>query len=429
MAMDKKKEKAQLKPVERIVDPEEKKKALNTAIAQITKAFGEGSIMFMGEGHKMNVEHTSTGSLMLDLALGIGGLPKGRIIEVYGAESSGKTTLCLHAVAEAQKAGGTAAFIDVEHALDPVYARKLGVDVDNLLVSQPDTGEQALEIIDTLVRSGALDIVILDSVAAMSTRSEIEGEMGDAHVGVQARLMSQAMRKLTAAISKTNCVAIFINQVREKIGVLYGNPETTPGGRALKFYASVRISVSRGEPIKDGSVILGNRTKCKVVKNKVAPPFKTAEFDMMFGEGISKLGEIIDCAVEFGIIRKSGSWFSYEDMKIGQGKDKVKDYLKNNPDICAEVEKKVREEFEKQAAAPEEGANDADGGKKDGENADTAEAADTKKPAKKTRTSKKSKKVEEPEEVPEEREEPEEDFPADDSFDDDFAEFSAEDFE
>lgn len=429
MAMDKKKEKAQLKPVERIVDPEEKKKALNTAIAQITKAFGEGSIMFMGEGHKMNVEHTSTGSLMLDLALGIGGLPKGRIIEVYGAESSGKTTLCLHAVAEAQKAGGTAAFIDVEHALDPVYARKLGVDVDNLLVSQPDTGEQALEIIDTLVRSGALDIVILDSVAAMSTRSEIEGEMGDAHVGVQARLMSQAMRKLTAAISKTNCVAIFINQVREKIGVLYGNPETTPGGRALKFYASVRISVSRGEPIKDGSVILGNRTKCKVVKNKVAPPFKTAEFDMMFGEGISKLGEIIDCAVEFGIIRKSGSWFSYEDMKIGQGKDKVKDYLKNNPDICAEVEKKVREEFEKQAAAPEEGAESADGGKKDGENADTAEAADTKKPAKKTRTSKKSKKAEEPEEVPEEREEPEEDFPADDSFDDDFAEFSAEDFE
>lgn len=430
MAMDKKKEKTQLKPVERIVDPEEKKKALNTAIAQITKAFGEGSIMFMGEGHKMNVEHTSTGSLMLDLALGIGGLPKGRIIEVYGAESSGKTTLCLHAVAEAQKAGGTAAFIDVEHALDPVYARKLGVDVDNLLVSQPDTGEQALEIIDTLVRSGALDIVILDSVAAMSTRSEIEGEMGDAHVGVQARLMSQAMRKLTAAISKTNCVAIFINQVREKIGVLYGNPETTPGGRALKFYASVRISVSRGEPIKDGSVILGNRTKCKVVKNKVAPPFKTAEFDMMFGEGISKLGEIIDCAVEFGIIRKSGSWFSYEDMKIGQGKDKVKDYLKNNPDICDEVEKKVREEFEKQSAAtPEEGADGADGGKKDGETADTAEAADTKKPAKKTRTSKKSKKVEEPEEVPEEREEPEEDFPADDSFDDDFAEFSAEDFE
>lgn len=429
MAMDKKKEKAQLKPVERIVDPEEKKKALNTAIAQITKAFGEGSIMFMGEGHKMNVEHTSTGSLMLDLALGIGGLPKGRIIEVYGAESSGKTTLCLHAVAEAQKAGGTAAFIDVEHALDPVYARKLGVDVDNLLVSQPDTGEQALEIIDTLVRSGALDIVILDSVAAMVTRGEIEGEMGDAHVGVQARLMSQAMRKLTAAISRTNCVAIFINQVREKIGVLYGNPETTPGGRALKFYASVRISVSRGEPIKDGTEIIGNRTKCKVVKNKVAPPFKTAEFDMLFGEGISKLGEIIDCAVEFGIIRKSGSWFSYEDMKIGQGKDKVKDYLKNNPDICDEVEKKVREEFEKQAAAPEEGANGADGGKKDGENADTAEAADTKKPAKKTRTSKKSKKAEEPEEVPEEREEPEEDFPADDSFDDDFAEFSAEDFE
>ena len=427
MAMDKKKEKAQLKPVERIVDPAEKKKALNTAIAQIEKAFGEGSIMFMGEGHKMNIEHTSTGSLMLDLALGIGGLPKGRIIEVYGAESSGKTTLCLHAVAEAQKAGGMAAFIDVEHALDPVYARKLGVDVDNLLVSQPDTGEQALEIIDTLVRSGALDIVILDSVAAMSTRSEIEGEMGDAHVGVQARLMSQAMRKLTAAISKTNCVAIFINQVREKIGVLYGNPETTPGGRALKFYASVRISVSRGEPIKDGSEIIGNRTKCKVVKNKVAPPFKTAEFDMMFGEGISKLGEIIDCAVEFGIIRKSGSWFSYDDMKIGQGKDKVKDYLKDNPDICAEVEKRVREEFEKQAAAvPEEGAENADGEKKDGENGDTAETADTKKPAKKTKTTRKSKKAAEPEEAPEETAD---DIPVDDTSDDDFAEFSAEDFE
>lgn len=434
MAMDKKKEKTHLKPVERIVDPAAKKKALDTAIAQIEKAFGAGSIMYMGEGKKMNVEHTSTGSLMLDLALGIGGLPKGRIIEVYGAESSGKTTLCLHAVAEAQKAGGTAAFIDVEHALDPVYARKLGVDVDNLLVSQPDTGEQALEIIDTLVRSGAMDIVILDSVAAMSTRAEIEGEMGDAHVGVQARLMSQAMRKLTAAISKTNCVAIFINQIREKIGVLYGNPETTPGGRALKFYASVRISVNRGEPIKEDGAVIGNRTKCKVVKNKVAPPFKTAEFDMMFGEGISKLGEIIDCAVEFGIIRKSGSWFSYDDIKIGQGKDKVKDFLKNDQAICDEVERRVREEFERQSSAPAEGGNgteSADGENKDGE---SAEGKESKKTAKKPRSTKKSKKAAEPEEVPEEM--PEEtaddfadEFPVDDPNEDDFAEFSAEDFE
>ena len=407
MAMDKKKDKT-IKPIERVVDPAEKKKAIQTAIAQIEKQFGEGTVMFMGENRRMSIEHTPTGSLMLDLALGIGGLPKGRIIEVYGAESSGKTTLCLHAVAEAQKLGGMAAFIDVEHALDPVYARALGVDVDNLLVSQPDTGEQALDIIETLVRSGALDIVVLDSVAAMATRAEIDGDMGDAHVGVQARLMSQAMRKLTAAISKTNCVAIFINQVREKIGVLYGNPETTPGGRALKFYASVRISVSRGEPIKDGSELLGYRTKCKVVKNKVAPPFKTAEFDMFFGEGISKLGEIIDCAVEFGIIKKSGSWFSYDDMKIGQGKDKVKDFLKDNADICAEVEKRVREEFERMAAEePSEGEN--------------AEGANGEK---KTKTTKKSsKKAAEPEE---ETEESPEEEPVDD---DDFAEFSAEDFE
>lgn len=347
MAMSKKQEKSKLpaKSADKIVDPEERKKALKTAIAQIEKQFGEGTIMLMGANRRMDIEHTSTGSLMLDLALGIGGLPKGRIIEVYGTESSGKTTLCLHAVAEAQKAGGTAAFIDVEHALDPVYAKKLGVDVDNLLVSQPDTGEQALEIIETLVRSGAVDIIILDSVAAMATKAEIDGDMGDAHVGVQARLMSQAMRKLTAAVSKTNCVCVFINQIREKIGVMYGNPETTPGGRALKFYASVRIEVRRGEPLKKSSEIIGNRTKCKVVKNKVAPPFKIAEFDMVFGEGISKLGEIIDCAVEFGIIKKSGSWFSYDDMKIGQGKDKVKDFLTNNKEICDEVEKKVRDFF------------------------------------------------------------------------------------
>jgi len=349
MAMAKKSDKTPAKTAEKVVSPEEKKKALKVAVAQIEKQFGEGAIMIMGQNRNLNVEHTSTGSLMLDLALGIGGLPKGRIIEVYGAESSGKTTLCLHAVAEAQKAGGMAAFIDVEHALDPVYAKKLGVDIDNLLVSQPDTGEQALEIIETLVRSGALDIVVLDSVAAMATKAEIDGEMGDAHVGVQARLMSQAMRKLTAAISKTNCTAIFINQIREKIGVLYGNPETTPGGRALKFYASVRIDVRKGEPLKDGSEVIGNRVKCKVVKNKVAPPFKTAEFDMLFGEGISKLGEIIDCATEFDIIKKSGSWFSYDDMKIGQGRDKVKDFLRENPDVCNEIEAKVREEFAKNA--------------------------------------------------------------------------------
>lgn len=418
MAMDKKKDKM-IKPIERIVDPAEKKKAIQTAIAQIEKQFGEGAVMFMGDNHRMSIEHTPTGSLMLDLALGIGGLPKGRIIEVYGAESSGKTTLCLHAVAEAQKLGGMAAFIDVEHALDPVYARSLGVDVDNLLVSQPDTGEQALDIIETLVRSGALDIVVLDSVAAMATRAEIDGDMGDAHVGVQARLMSQAMRKLTAAISKTNCVAVFINQVREKIGVLYGNPETTPGGRALKFYASVRISVNRGEPIKDGSELLGYRTKCKVVKNKVAPPFKTAEFDMFFGEGISKLGEIIDCAVEFGIIKKSGSWFSYDDMKIGQGKDKVKDYLKENPDICAEVEKKVREEFERMSAEEQKEGDNAEGS--------DVEKGEKSKPAKKTKTTKKSsKKAAEPEE---EAEEIPEEEPEDIPVDDDFSEFSTEDFE
>lgn len=355
MAMEKKKAAGKTaEKVEKTVDAADKKRAIEIAMAQIDKQFGEGTIMFMGENKHMDLEHISTGSLMLDLALGIGGLPKGRIIEVYGAESSGKTTLCLHAVAEAQKAGGMAAFIDVEHALDPVYAKALGVDVDNLLVSQPDTGEQALEIIETLVRSGAIDIVVLDSVAAMATKAEIDGDMGDAHVGVQARLMSQAMRKLTAIIGKTNCVAIFINQIREKIGVLYGNPETTPGGRALKFYSSVRIDVRKGEPLKNGSDIIGNRVKCKVVKNKVAPPFKTAEFDMIFGEGISKIGEIIDCAVEFNIIKKSGSWFSYDDMKIGQGKDKVKDFLKENAQICEEIEKKVRDEFAKRANDGEE---------------------------------------------------------------------------
>ena len=404
MAMSKKQDKAPAKSADKIVDPKERKKALQTAISQIEKQFGEGPIMFMGENRKLDVEHTSTGSLMLDLALGIGGLPKGRIIEIYGTESSGKTTLCLHAVAEAQKAGGTAAFIDVEHALDPVYAKALGVNVDELLVSQPDTGEQALEIIETLVRSGAVDIVVLDSVAAMATRAEIDGDMGDAHVGVQARLMSQAMRKLTAAISKTNCLCIFINQIREKIGVMYGNPETTPGGRALKFYASVRIEVRKGEPLKDGSNVIGNRVKCKVVKNKVAPPFKTAEFDMLFGEGISKLGEIIDCAVEFDIIKKSGSWFSYDDMKIGQGKDKVKDFLKENTEVCAEIEKKVRDVFAKNAdLIPTDNGNDDE--KPSEENAEGAPAAAAAEEKPKTRGKKKE------------------------AEEDDFAEFSTEDIE
>ncbi len=331
------------KTVAKVTAPEDKKKALDAAIAYIVKQFGEGSVMIMGnEKAKLNVEAVSTGSLGLDLALGIGGLPKGRIVEIYGPESGGKTTVSLQAIAQVQKKGGIAAFIDVEHALDPVYARQLGVDVDQLIVSQPDTGEQALEIIEALVRSGAVDIVVLDSVAAMVTKAEIEGEMGDSFVGVQARLMSAAMRKLTAVISKSDTVAIFINQVREKIGVMYGNPETTPGGRALKFYASVRIEVRSGEQIKEGEKVIGRRTKCKVVKNKVAPPFKSCEFDMMYGQGISKIGEIIDMGVDLGIIKKSGSWFSYNDMKIGQGRESVKKWLIENTDVCDEVEDKIR---------------------------------------------------------------------------------------
>lgn len=394
-----KKKNAVVKPVTRVVDPVEREKVLKSAMAQLEKKFGEGTVMFMGENRRMDIESISTGSLMLDLALGIGGLPRGRIIEIYGTESSGKTTISLQAVAEAQKAGGMAAFIDVEHALDPVYARKLGVDIDNLLVSQPDTGEQALEIIETLIRSGAIDIIVLDSVAAMTTKAEIDGDMGDAHVGVQARLMSQAMRKLTAVISTTNTVAIFINQIREKIGVMYGNPETTPGGRALKFYSSVRIEVRRGEPIKDGGEIIGNRTKCKVVKNKVAPPFKTAEFDILYGEGVSKMGEIVDTAVEFNIVKKSGSWFSYNDMKIGQGRDKVLEYLKANPDICNEIEKKIREEFAKNSALLDSlSSDDEDEGGED----ISAEESSGKKAAKK---------------------------PEQDSDDDDYAEFSPEDIE
>ncbi|CCY74923.1 protein RecA [Eubacterium sp. CAG:115] len=398
--MAEKKKAAPPKPVVRIVDPVEREKVLKTAMAQLEKKFGEGTVMFMGENRRMDIESISTGSLMLDLALGIGGLPRGRIIEIYGTESSGKTTISLQAVAEAQKAGGMAAFIDVEHALDPVYARKLGVDIDNLLVSQPDTGEQALEIIETLVRSGAIDIIVLDSVAAMTTKAEIDGDMGDAHVGVQARLMSQAMRKLTAVISNTNTVAIFINQIREKIGVMYGNPETTPGGRALKFYSSVRIEVRRGEPIKDGGEIIGNRTKCKVVKNKVAPPFKTAEFDILYGQGVSKMGEIVDTAVDFDIIKKSGSWFSYNDMKIGQGREKVLDYLKNNPDICNEIEKKIRDEVAKNSSLLDSHDDEDEAGRIEAEGADSADTSE--KPAKK---------------------------PSAESDEDDYAEFSPEDIE
>ena len=320
---------------------EEREKALKNAIAQIEKQYGAGAVMRLGQNTALNVQSISTGSLTLDMALGIGGVPRGRIVEIYGPESSGKTTVALQIIAEAQKLGGEAAFVDVEHALDPVYAAALGVNTDDLLVSQPDSGEQALEIAEALVRSGAIDVIVIDSVAAMTTRAEIEGEMGDSHVGMLARLMSQAMRKLTPVIAKSNCVAIFINQVREKIGVMYGNPETTTGGRALKFYASVRMEVRKGEAIKDGAEIIGNRTRVKIVKNKVAPPFKECEFDMMYGHGISRIGEVLDLAVDLDIIHKSGSWFSYGDRKLGQGRDAVKVLLENEPDFAKEVEQKI----------------------------------------------------------------------------------------
>ena len=331
---------------------EDKHKALETALAQIEKAYGKGSIMRLGQNTAMNVEAISTGSVTLDAATGIGGLPRGRIVEIYGPESSGKTTLALHVVAEAQKLGGEAAFIDAEHALDPVYAANLGVDVDSLLVSQPDNGEQALEITEALTRSGAIDVIVVDSVAALVPRSEIEGDMGDSHVGLHARLMSQALRKLAGAIAKSNTVIIFINQLREKVGVMYGNPEVTTGGRALKFYASIRIDVRKVEQIKGpGNEFIGSRTKAKIVKNKVAPPFKEAEFDIMYGKGIAKEGEILDLAVKYDIIHKSGAWFSYNESRLGQGRDNVKEYIRQNPEFMAEIETQVRQKLAEESSA------------------------------------------------------------------------------
>ncbi len=328
-------------------DNSEKRKALDAAMSQIEKQFGKGSVMKLGDYKSMNVEAISTGALNLDIALGIGGIPKGRIIEIYGPESSGKTTLALHAVAEAQKLGGEAAFIDAEHALDPAYAKKIGVDIDNLIVSQPDTGEQALEIAEALIRSGAIDIVVVDSVAALVPKAEIDGDMGDSHIGLQARLMSQALRKLAGTINKTNAIIIFINQLREKVGVMFGSPETTAGGRALKYYASVRMDIRRIESIKQDGAVVGNRTKVKIVKNKVAPPFREAEFDIVYGQGISKEGSVLDLAVNLDIIEKSGSWFSYNGERIGQGRENIKKYLADNPKFMEEIEKKVRDNFNK----------------------------------------------------------------------------------
>ena len=325
------------------IEAKEKSKALEQVMADIERQFGKGAIMKLGSSDHMNIDVTSSGSLTLDIALGVGGYPKGRIIEIYGPESSGKTTIALHAIAEVQKAGGTAAFIDAEHALDPVYAKKLGVNIDELLLSQPDTGEQALEICDALVKSEAVNIVVIDSVAALVPQAEIEGEMGDSHVGLQARLMSQDLRKLSGTISKTKTTAIFINQLREKVGVLFGNPETTPGGRALKFYSTIRLDVRRGEQIKAGDSVSGNKTNIKVVKNKVAPPFKSATVDIMYGEGVSHQGELVDLASQIGVIDKSGAWFSYQGEKIGQGRENVKQYLKDNPKLAIEIENKVRE--------------------------------------------------------------------------------------
>ena len=328
------------------MEREEKLKALDAAIAHLEKEYGKGTVMKLGDpSNQMNIETIPTGSLSLDIALGLGGIPKGRIVEIYGPESSGKTTVTLHMIAEVQKRGGIAGFIDAEHALDPVYARNIGVDIDNLYISQPDNGEQALEITETMVRSGAIDIVVVDSVAALVPKAEIEGDMGDSHVGLQARLMSQALRKLTAVISKSNCTVVFINQLREEVGVMCGNPETTPGGRALKFYSSVRLDVRRIEALKQGGEVIGNRTRVKVVKNKIAPPFKEAEFDIMFGKGISVAGDILDLAASINVVNKSGAWYAYEGNKIGQGRENAKNYLLENPAVCAEIENRVREHF------------------------------------------------------------------------------------
>ena len=344
---------------------DDKLKALDAALSHIERQYGKGSVMKLGEaGKNMNVETVPTGSLSLDIALGLGGIPKGRIIEVYGPESSGKTTVALHMVAEVQKRGGIAGFIDAEHALDPAYAKNIGVNIDELYISQPDSGEQALEITETLVRSGAVDIIIVDSVAALVPKAEIDGEMGDAHVGLQARLMSQALRKLTSVISKSNCIVIFINQLREKVGIMFGNPETTTGGRALKFYSSIRLDVRRVETLKQGGEMVGNHTRIKVVKNKIAPPFKEAEFDIMFGQGISREGDVLDLAANLGIINKSGAWYAYNDAKIGQGRENAKGYLKENPDIMEEVELKVREHYGMIEGAKEEAEEEK--GKKSG---------------------------------------------------------------
>lgn len=357
------------------MNKEDKLKALDAAITQIEKSYGKGSVMKLGDSSaNMNIETVPTGSISLDIALGLGGVPKGRVIEVYGPESSGKTTVALHMVAEVQKRGGIAGFIDAEHALDPVYAKNIGVNIDELYISQPDNGEQALEITETMVRSGAVDIVIVDSVAALVPKAEIDGEMGDSHVGLQARLMSQGLRKLTAVISKTNCTVIFINQLREKIGVMFGNPETTTGGRALKFYASVRLDVRRIETLKQGGEMIGNRVRVKVVKNKIAPPFKEAEFDIMFGQGISKEGDILDLAAKVDIIDKSGAWYAYNGAKIGQGRENAKNYLKENPAICDEVEQKVRNYYALQGAEVTEGEAGNPADTKPGTKADTKAA-------------------------------------------------------
>ena len=359
------------------MEREDRLKALDAALVQIEKQFGKGAVMKLGDPSvQMNVETIPTGSLSLDLALGLGGIPKGRIVEIYGPESSGKTTVTLHMIAEVQKRGGIAGFIDAEHALDPVYAKNIGVDIDNLYISQPDCGEQALEITETMVRSGAVDIIVVYSVAALVPKAEIDGDMGDSHVGLQARLMSQALRKLTAVISKSNCTVIFINQLREKVGVMFGNPETTTGGRALKFYSSVRLDVRRIESLKQGGEVIGNRTRVKVVKNKIAPPFKEAEFDIMFGEGISMVGDILDLAAENNIVNKSGAWYAYDGNKIGQGRENAKQYLRDNPVVCLEIERKVRELFNLET------------GQDDGTGAETAPEADKKAEKEKTKAAK-----------------------------------------